>query len=252
LTEDVLAGLGATRATLGPTQREQLDEEGFLLVPEALPPATTAALAARFDELVDVEAELAGIEVHQEEGTARLANLVDKDALFDRCWNHPLQLAAVAHVLGWNELKLHSLNGRAALPGQGDQGLHADWSGAVEVGSYQVANSLWMLDDFTARNGATRVVPGSHRWGQSPADGMADPRAPHPDEILITGEAGSCVVFNAHLWHSGTHNHTGRPRRALHGAFVRREHKQQTVQREYLRPETIRRLSASQRYLLEV
>jgi len=251
-TEHVLAGLGATRSSLSRAQRQQLDEQGFLRVPEALTPATTAVLVARFDELVDVEAELAGIEVHQEQGAARLANLVDKDPLFDRCWNHPLQLAAAAHVLGWHELKLHSLNGRAALPGEGAQALHADWSGAVAAGCYQVANSVWMLDNFTEHNGATRVVPGSHRWAMSPKDGMADPRDPHPDQILLTGAAGTCVIFNAHLWHGGTLNLTDRPRRALHGAFVRREHEQQTVQRDYLRPETIRRLSASQRYLLEV
>jgi ectoine hydroxylase-related dioxygenase (phytanoyl-CoA dioxygenase family) len=251
-TEHVLAGFGATRASLSQAQRQQLDEQGFLPVPGALDPGTTAALAARFDELVDVEADLAGIEVHQEQGTARLANLVDKDPLFDRCWNHPLQLAAAAHVLGWHEFKLHSLNGRAALPGEGDQGLHADWSGAVAAGCYQVANSLWMLDDFTECNGPTRVVPGSHRWAMTPADGMADTKDPHPDEILVTGTAGTCVIFNAHLWHSGTLNRTDRRRRALHGAFVRREHEQQTVQRDFLRPETIKRLSDSQRYLLEV
>ena len=59
-------------------------------------------------------------------------------------------------------------------------------------------------------------------------------------------------MFNGHLWHGGTTNNTDRPRRALHAAFLRREHPQQTVQRDYLRPETIRQLSSSQRYLLDV
>jgi ectoine hydroxylase-related dioxygenase (phytanoyl-CoA dioxygenase family) len=251
-SETVLASFGATRMSLTEAQRDQLDEQGFLPLPGALDRSTVASLRARFDELVGLEGDKAGIEVHQEDGTDRLANLVDKDPRFDVCWNNPVQLAAVAHVLGWNELKLFSLNARAALPDQGHQALHTDWGAAVPAGLYQICNSVWMLDDFTADNGATRVVPGSHRWGQRPTDVLADPKASHPDQVLVLGEAGTCVVFNSHLWHSGTTNRTDRPRRGLHAAFVRREHTQQTVQRDFLRPETLARLSAPQRYLLEV
>lgn len=251
-TEKALASFGATRSSLTDAQREQLDEQGFLVVQGALAPVELMALRARFDELVAFEGAAAGIEVHQEKGAARLANLVDKDPLFDCCWNHPVQLAAVGHVLGWNELKLFSLNGRAALPGEGLQALHADWREAVPPGSFQVCNSIWMLDDFTAENGATRVVPGSHRWARKPSEAMADPTESYQGETLLLGVAGTCVVFNAHLWHGGTTNNTEQPRRALHAAFVRREHQQQTVQRDHLRPETLERLSAPQRYLLEV
>jgi ectoine hydroxylase-related dioxygenase (phytanoyl-CoA dioxygenase family) len=251
-TAAVLADFGATRSTLTQAQTDQLDQQGYLPLPGALDAATVEALNTRFDEIVALEADRAGIEVSQEKGADRLANLVDKDRLFDRCWNHPMQLAAVAHVLGWHELKLFSLNGRAALPGEGHQALHADWREAVQPGSYQVCNSIWLLDAFTEANGATRVVPGSHRGGARPSDRMADPTDTHPEEVLLLGEAGTCVVFNAHLWHGGTANKTGRPRRALHGAFVRREHRQQTVQLDHLRPETIQQLTSSQRYLLEV
>jgi ectoine hydroxylase-related dioxygenase (phytanoyl-CoA dioxygenase family) len=251
-TVSALAELGATQSTLTPAQSDQLDEFGYLPLPGILNGAALEALRVRCDELAASEADRAGLEAHQEKGTARLANLVDKDRMFDRCWNHPSQLAAVAQVLDWQELKLMSLNGRAALPGQGHQPLHADWPRAVAPGSYQVCNSIWLLDAFTEANGATRVVPGSHRSGRQPRDVMADPADPHPEEILLLGDAGTCVVFNGHLWHGGTTNKTDRPRRALHAAFLRREHPQQTVQRDYLRPETIRQLSSSQRYLLEV
>jgi ectoine hydroxylase-related dioxygenase (phytanoyl-CoA dioxygenase family) len=251
-TSTVLAEFGATRSTLAPAQLRQLDEDGYLALPGALDPDALESVRVRFDDFITSEGERAGIEAGQEPGAARLSNLVDKDRLFDLCWNNPEQLAAVAHVLGWHELKLFSLNGRAALPGEGHQGLHADWGEAVEPGSYQVCNSIWLLDDFTTSNGATRVVPGSHRWAQRPKEAMADPTGPHPDEVLLLGQAGTCVVFNAHLWHGGTTNRTDVPRRALHGAFVRREHPQQTVQRDFLRPETVRQLTAPQRYLLEV
>ena len=247
-----LAELGVTELALSAEQKRLLDEEGYLPLPGALDGAALGALHARFDALVTAEGDRAGIEVSQEDGAARLGNLVDKDALFDRCWNHPLQLAAVAHVFGGHEFKLHSVNGRAALPGHGLQALHTDWHEPVKPGEYQVCNSIWMLDAFTPENGATRIVPGSHRWERLPREATTDPREPYPGEIRLLGDAGTCVIFNSHLWHGGTTNTSSRPRRALHGAFVRREQRQQTVQRDFLSPATIARLTNAQRYLLEV
>ena len=59
-------------------------------------------------------------------------------------------------------------------------------------------------------------------------------------------------IFNSHLWHGGTTNRSKAPRRGLHGAFVRREHQQQTVQRDYLSPATVSRLTVAERFLLDV
>jgi ectoine hydroxylase-related dioxygenase (phytanoyl-CoA dioxygenase family) len=159
-------------------------------------------------------------------------------------------LGAIAHVLG--DFTLSSLNSRAALPGHGQQRLHADWGEAVSPGNYQVCNSIWLIDDFTEFNGATRVVPGSHRSARLPREVIADPTAPRPAEVKILGTAGTVVIFNSHLWHGGTRNITGRPRRALHSYFCRRGLKQQLDQRAYLRPETLARLSPAAQYILGV
>jgi ectoine hydroxylase-related dioxygenase (phytanoyl-CoA dioxygenase family) len=247
-----LAELGVRADLLTEPEVRTLDEQGFLPMPGVLGPSAVAQIVQRFDDLVAAEGDKAGLEAHQEEGTDRLANLVDKDPIFDLCWNNPRQLAAIAHVLNWQDFKVFSLNGRAALPSEGHQGLHVDWRQAVEPGEYEICNSIWLLDDFTEENGATRVVPGSHRWGLLPKDGMADPRDPHPDQVLLLGTAGTCVIFNSHLWHGGTQNRTDRPRRALHSAYVRRDGQQQTVFRNYVHPVTLERLSAAQRYLLDV
>jgi ectoine hydroxylase-related dioxygenase (phytanoyl-CoA dioxygenase family) len=247
-----LFSLGVSPSLVTSAEREMLDEQGYLQLQGILDASQVTTLARRFDELVSQEGDRAGLEAHQEEGADRLADLVDKDPAFDLTWNNPRQLAAVSHVLAWQEFKVFSLNGRAALPSQGHQALHVDWGSAVAPGDYQICNSIWMLDDFTPENGATRVIPGSHRWGRLPQDEMADPRQPHPDEILLLGSAGTAVVFNSHLWHGGTTNRTGKPRRALHSAYVRRDKQQQTIFRNYLLPATYDRLSEAQRYLLEV
>jgi ectoine hydroxylase-related dioxygenase (phytanoyl-CoA dioxygenase family) len=208
-------------------------------------------MRARVDALTEAEGDNAGKEVHQEAGADRLSDLINKDAIFDICYTHPKVLAGIAHVLH-SDLKLSSLNFRAALPGYGLQHLHADWNGAVTPGEYFVCNSIWLLDDFTNENGATRVVPGSHLSGKSPRDEMADPTQPHPREVLLTARAGTVVIFNSHTWHGGTLNRTPNRRRALHSYFCRRDQPQQLDQRKYVRPETLARISPAAKCILDV
>ena len=81
---------------------------------------------------------------------------------------------------------------------------------------------MFFLDDVTADNGPTRLVPGSHRSGSIPPKNLADPRARHRDEKCITGPAGDVLVFSSHLWHSGTANTSGRPRRVITVTYRRR------------------------------
>jgi ectoine hydroxylase-related dioxygenase (phytanoyl-CoA dioxygenase family) len=93
-------------------------------------------------------------------------------------------------------------------------------------------------------------VPGSHRSGRLPAEVLADPHAPHPDEVLVTGRAGDVVVMNAHLWHAGTANRSARRRLALHSFYCRSDKPQQQYQKRLLRPETQAGLSPEARAML--
>ena len=249
--QTALFELGVRENTLSEAEKQQLDEQGYLPLYNIMTPEQVTAIRMRLDELTVSEGVSAGLEVHQEAGTNRLANLVDKDPLFEMCFTHPRVLAAMNHVLS-GDFKLSSLNSRAALPGEGLQALHADWGETVEPGNYQVCNSIWLLVDFTTENGATRVVPGTHRSGQRPGDALADPKAAHPDEIQLVAPAGSVVIFNSHVWHGGTINRTDKPRYALHSYFCRRHQPQQTNQRQYLNEATIARFSDAACYILDV
>ena len=245
-----LRTFGVTDSSLSPAEKARLNEMGFLPLPDLLSPAQVQALRQRVVAIAASEGDKAGSEVSQEAGTVRLSNLVDKDPIFDICYTHPRVLAAMNHVLR-GDFKLSSLNSRASSPGEGLQALHADWSGGVEPGDFQVCNSIWLLVDFTVENGATRVVPGSHNSGAHPTQALDDPHAPHPDEILLTGKAGTVVIFNSHLWHGGTVNRSAAPRFALHSYFTRRHQKQQTDQRKWLSPATLARLSPARRFILD-
>lgn len=259
--QEALAAFGVADDTLTLDEKAFLDENGYLPLDDIFTDQLEA-FRARLADIVAEEGEEAGWELRQLEGTGkvrfrkdvgavRLSNLVNKDPLFDVCYTHPRVLAAVAHVLG-NSLKLSSLNGRFAEPGHGLQPLHVDWSEGVAPGDYRVCNSIWLIDDFTEANGATRIVPGSHRRGIMPEEEIDDPSAPHPDEILLLGKAGTVVIFNAHLWHGGTTNRTDGLRRALHAYFCRRDQPQQTDQQRYARPETRRRLNDAAQYILDI
>jgi ectoine hydroxylase-related dioxygenase (phytanoyl-CoA dioxygenase family) len=249
-TGTALRELGVTAGQLTAAQRAQLDEDGYLPLPGILTASQLQIIRQRLAELSAAEGDQAGLEVHQEQGTDRLADLVNKDPVFEVCFTCPRVLAAVAHVLG--DFTLSSLNSRAALPGAGHQRLHTDWGEPVLPGDYQVCNSIWLIDEFTEVNGPTRVVPGSHRSPRRPGQVMADPEARYPGEVKLLGQAGTVVIFNAHLWHGGTLNRTGRPRRALHSYFCRRGRKQQLDQRAYVRPETLARLSPAAQHILGV
>jgi ectoine hydroxylase-related dioxygenase (phytanoyl-CoA dioxygenase family) len=231
-------------------QRQELDSLGYVILPGFAPAALLTQLRERLQTLFAEEGEAAGSEFRQEAGTQRLANLVDKGEVFSRAIAEPAILELVGQVLG-DDFKLSSLNARSANPFNGSsQPLHADGGGIADEQGYWVCNAVWMIDEFTAENGAIRAVPGSHAWKQLPQQVLADPAAAHPDEVLVTGPAGTVVVMNAHAWHAGTENRTARPRCALHAFYCRRDKPQQQYQKRLLRPETQAALSPHLRHLL--
>jgi ectoine hydroxylase-related dioxygenase (phytanoyl-CoA dioxygenase family) len=77
-------------------------------------------------------------------------------------------------------------------------------------------------------------------------------RAPHPDEIHLTGRKGTVVIFNGHCWHGGTMNVDGARRRVLHVSYVGRDRDQQLDCRHVTTPETRQRLAPEVRYLLDI
>jgi len=231
-------------------EREAFDTSGYVVLERFLDPDLLEQVRARVEELHDQEGENAGAEFRKEAGSRRLANLVDKGEIFERLIAMPGILERVGYVLGEN-FKLSSFNARSADPHSNEpQPLHCDAGALADEDGYWVCNTIWLLDEFTSENGATRVVPGSQKWRQLPQEVLADPLAPHPEEKLLLAPAGSVVLMNTHAWHGGTANRTAAPRRALHAFYCRSDKPQQQYQKRLLRSETQARLSPELRRLL--
>jgi ectoine hydroxylase-related dioxygenase (phytanoyl-CoA dioxygenase family) len=234
---------------LAQSEKKQLDELGYLVLPGFVPPPMLAELRDRVEALWEQEGSEAGSEFRHEPGARRLANLVDKGAIFAEVVSMPKILECIEHVIG-PSYKLSSLNARSTNPNSEEsQPWHADSAAIADERGYWVCNSIWMLDDFTTENGATRMIPRSHTWHRLPEPGNTISR---PDEELVTGTAGTVVIMNTHMWHGGTANRTGRCRRALHGFYTRGDKPQQQYQKALLRPETVAALTPLQRRVLAI
>jgi len=232
---------------LAQDQKQQLDELGYLVLPGFVAPKLLTELRERVETLWEQEGDNAGSEFRPEPGTRRLANLVDKGGVFADLVAMPEILECIEHVIGPG-YKLSSLNARSANPHNGEsQPLHVDAGAVPDEFGYWVCNTIWMLDDFTAENGATRMIPRSHAWRRLPPPGLTDFVA---GEELVTGNAGTVVVMNTHIWHGGTANRTDRCRRALHAFYTRNDKPQQQYQKALLRPETVAALTPLQRRVL--
>lgn len=231
-------------------EREQLDRDGYTVIGGVLDEQTLKEVRDTVEELYDLEGENAGSEFRMEPGARRLANLVDKGKIFETLVAMPRVLESVRHVLG-PRFKLSSFNARSANPHSNEaQPLHCDAGALPDADGFWVCNTIWLLDDFTPENGATRVIPGSQNWKKFPQDTLADPAQPHPDEVLLLAPAGSVVVMNTHAWHGGTANRSSNHRRALHAFYCRFDKPQQQYQKRLLRPETQAQLSPELRWLL--
>jgi len=210
------AHASAERGELSAVDARALDEQGFTVLDGIVDAAWLERLRAGFESACAPGATASD---RSETGTRHPAHLELRGADLERVLHDERILAAVRHVLQ-RPFRLLFCSGRDPLPGFGQQGLHTDWPLRAPGEPFAVVTALWPLDDFTAENGAPRVVPASHRVPRPLTKSMQSPQARHPHQQLVLARAGSVLVFNGHLVHGGTLNRSRGPRRALHVQWV--------------------------------
>lgn len=266
--KQALREIGFSEPLLTTAQREALDRDGFFIVERLYSAAQAREMAEEFDRLIEAEGERGGHEVHIEPGAPRVSDIYNKTDVYDRCLECDVMLGAAEYLLG--EFKLHGANLREPAKNKGHQDIHADVPKKF-ADDWWVANGLFLFDDMTKDNGPTRVIPGSHRWPSvniphvnwgdwEPPILNSDEKAliptdlasPHPDEVLVQAPAGSVVIINSALWHSGTVNNSGKRRRVLHLTYTRRDLPQQLYQRDYLTKGLYERMSPAHRWIMDI
>src|SRR5215471_13878107 len=136
------------------TPWEQLDERGYVILEGFVARDRLERLRERLEDVYANEGEQAGHEFRHEDHVRRLANLVAKGEDFEDLVADPAVLDRIALVLG-PDFKLSSLNARSANPFENcRQPLHIDAGAIPDERGYWVCNTIWLLDDFTAENGA--------------------------------------------------------------------------------------------------
>ena len=254
-----LQDLGVHPGLLTAEERRQLSDNGFVVLRNVLTRQQVDEITAVVDRIVAAAWRESGGELPGNrdprcviwDDEIVVKDLLNRGPLFDLAVTHPRVLAAITHVLGYH-IRLCYVHVRSPQPGSGLQEWHLDILEAGYLPVHYFANSIWMLDDFTEDNGATRVIVGSHRSGLDPLEAVSDPFAPHPDQVYITGNAGDVLVFDGHLWHSGTTNNSQALRRGLFSAWVHRDHYQIDDQRKFVLPQTYARLPDAVRFLVDV
>ncbi len=180
---------------------KNIDDVGYTLVENAIEPDLIDGLN---EALLRLEHELhikPGDNSFEGAHTIRIYNLLARDPVFARVPVHPNLLPIVEGVLDGGCL-VSSLSSISIDPGETAQPLHADDTLFNLPRPHQalVCNSMWALTDFTEENGATRIVPGSHKADDKPEYGAV------VDSIPAEMPRGSLLIWNGSLWHGGGAN----------------------------------------------
>jgi ectoine hydroxylase-related dioxygenase (phytanoyl-CoA dioxygenase family) len=223
---------------------QELGDIGFVVIPGPVAPSGLAQLAAAYDSAV---ASACPDDVSIGSSTTRVHDFVNRGPEFDALYVYQPVLEACCRVIG-RAFKLSSLLARTVRPHSTAQPLHVDF--VRDADGWPMVGFILMVDEFRHDNGATRFVPGSHKWQVSPEDLANDPRPDYEGHVLACGPSGSLILYNGSACHGHAANLTGEPRRSIQGAYIRREARSGGDLRARMRPETLGRIGPLAKYLL--
>lgn len=203
------------------TTREHVEElraQGFTLFEQIVPRGEVETLR---DGILDAAWRAADEAGTLERSVVNVGGFINHDPGFAPYAADPRLLEVLEAIFG-PHVRVSFTSTQINKPGNVRGVWHADWpfnqgnAGHVLM-PYQDAcahvTTLWMFSPFTEENGGTLVLPGSHRRGENPTGSMGiDPLARQPGERLVTGAAGSVVMFDSRLWHAANDNRGQEPR----------------------------------------
>jgi ectoine hydroxylase-related dioxygenase (phytanoyl-CoA dioxygenase family) len=203
---------------------EEFDTSGFTIFENVL---TTTEVDTLVDAVHRFEKRSDPLtKTHQIRGknTIRTVGLICKDHHFADLVSNYVLLEVIERILG-TEFLLFNIFAVNIQPGEVAQALHTD-DLTLDIPrpySPKVVNVIFALTDFTEKNGATRLVPGSHMWADKPADNPIDAFARNEQRETIPAvmPRGSAIIYNGSLWHGGGQNKSSDERIGFSVAYSR-------------------------------
>jgi len=244
LVQDFLSKMNGF--VLSASNRQELDGVGFTIIPGPVPAVELVQLAAAYDAAVN---NAISDDVEVGSSTTRVRDFVNRGPEFDRLYLHPPVLKACCYIID-QPFKLSTMHARTLQPGLPAQDLHVDYE--CDSRGWTMVGFIFMIDEFRSDNGATRFVPGSHRWSDVPPALLGDRKVDYPGQVLACGPAGSMALFNGSVWHGHTVNRSDEPRRSIQGAYIRRDAESGENLPARMQPETLSRISPLAKYVLAV
>ncbi|MBN8520329.1 MAG: phytanoyl-CoA dioxygenase family protein [Alphaproteobacteria bacterium] len=187
-----------------------IDEDGCVVIRDAINSDGLKKLQNEMNDLLNNTSVCAGDFYGYQ--TKRISGLIKKSPQTRELAIHPVILSVMDEVLlrSCEQYQLNLTQAIQIYPSEPQQIIHRDDSmfpfGAKRFEA--MINCMWAVDDFTFENGATHVVPGSHKWDLD--------RQPKPEEVTY-GEmpAGSVLIYLGSLLHNGGANISSKPRTGL-------------------------------------
>ena len=163
------------------SNRQELDEIGFTVLPGPVPADDLVQLVATYDAAVN---DAFSDDVKVGSSTTRVRDFVNRGPAFDKLYLHPPVLKASCHIIG-TPLRLSTMHARTLRQGLPAQDLHVDYE--RDSHGWTMVGFIFMIDEFRDNNGATRFVPGSHLWSDVPQALLGDRhrKADYPGKLWL-------------------------------------------------------------------
>ena len=205
---------------------QEFDDNGFIILKDILPIETVIEIKKRVSILATFEKDTGNAHFYdpgygRNYTAQRIWNLIDKDDIFLKIIGNKVIHSYLEKIFERQTTHqtyyLSSFQAHIVGPGSAPQKLHVDTPIPEEFPRWILkANTIWVIDEFTTNNGATEVLPGSHKL-------LTKPSATHahvPGLIKITAKPGSVILTHGTLWHRSSANHSDQRRTSLLGSFA--------------------------------
>jgi ectoine hydroxylase-related dioxygenase (phytanoyl-CoA dioxygenase family) len=219
-------------------RKKLFEKDGYLIIENYLNNDQVEKLSKLTLHIAQVEDEQGFAFKYGDKGNnlQRVYNLISKHPIYIEL----LELDIVKEILDYyfhrdtlhHKYVLSSFISNILHPGSEAQQLHVDGLGSAvpSLPPYPTRlNINFLLTDWTMENGATSVLPGSHKLNRIPKY-----KEKESELVRAIAPKGSIIIWTGHTWHRSEANNSNKPRFGCFACFAASQFKELTTEEEHL------------------